>query len=299
MRCSRPYPEIPRKPCRLRWRRRWTRVSSRLYSGRCCCSRPCWRRRSRRPGPLDAAVRPATATVRNHNAPFLQKSVLPDLGPVDVPGTIQLASLDVPAQPAPPQSFGDSRSFEPSPLLSRPSPQPFGGGPGRRVPRRRSPLRPLIETPDRKNRCPWRTPNRPVGHHQDRRPPSCPGRLQRHARAQDPQLRDAVSPPYETNLRLQPLRGRYPEKRIGGPTSLLKAVAAGCAPFAPHLLYPGFMDDGVPSHREAALPAVWPIWRPVTRSGPTSAPESPVGCAARSSCDAAWQAGCRVGGGVR
>jgi hypothetical protein len=33
----------------------------------------------------------------------------------------------------------------------------------------------------------------------------------------------------------------------------LKVVAEGHAPFAPHLLYPGFMDDAVPEHREAGI----------------------------------------------
>ena len=33
----------------------------------------------------------------------------------------------------------------------------------------------------------------------------------------------------------------------------LKVVAAGHAPFAPHLLYPGFMNDAVPAHREAGI----------------------------------------------
>jgi nucleoside 2-deoxyribosyltransferase len=33
----------------------------------------------------------------------------------------------------------------------------------------------------------------------------------------------------------------------------LKAMTAGHAPFAPHLLYPGFMDDAVPAHREAGI----------------------------------------------
>lgn len=33
----------------------------------------------------------------------------------------------------------------------------------------------------------------------------------------------------------------------------LKAIAAGHAPFAPHLLYPAFMDDAIPEHREAGI----------------------------------------------
>jgi hypothetical protein len=33
----------------------------------------------------------------------------------------------------------------------------------------------------------------------------------------------------------------------------LKVIEAGGAPFAPHLMYPGFMDDTFPAHREAGI----------------------------------------------
>ena len=148
------------------------------------------------PTPLEAAVRPAVE-VRNTATTFLPTGpaqpqtaaiapitlpahaaiqpprvmpeasvalhpVLPHLGPVDVPGMIQMGPLapvpalgvpgylagplDAPAEPSAPQSFGEqSRTFQPSPLLSRPSRQPFGGEQsGASAPQES--LRPLIET---------------------------------------------------------------------------------------------------------------------------------------------------------
>ena len=128
---------------------------------------------------LAAAIpAPAAAAIRNFDTVSLQKPLAPPtvvaeraaplhpvlkgLGPVDVPGMIRLAPLaptaalgvpgymdgprDAPAEPAPAQSFGgESRSFEPSPLLSRPPQQPFGGEQaGASAPQES--LRPLIET---------------------------------------------------------------------------------------------------------------------------------------------------------
>lgn len=51
---------------------------------------------------------------------------LPNIGPVDVPGIIQIDSPAPEAQPDQPQSFSGSRSFEPSPLLARAPRQSFG-----------------------------------------------------------------------------------------------------------------------------------------------------------------------------
>jgi hypothetical protein len=90
------------------------------------------------------------------------RPMLPDFSPVDVPGMLQMApltppaamgvpgylegTLDAPAEHAMPQSFvGASRSFEPSPLLSRPSPQPLGSEQSGASTSQES-LRPLIET---------------------------------------------------------------------------------------------------------------------------------------------------------
>ena len=33
----------------------------------------------------------------------------------------------------------------------------------------------------------------------------------------------------------------------------LRAIGEGCAPFAPHLFYTSFLDDSVPSEREAGM----------------------------------------------
>ena len=129
------------------------------------------------PTSLEAAVRPA-AQVRNTDTFSFQKPLAPPavvteraaplqpvlkgLGPVDVPGMIRLAPLapaaalgvpgyldgppDVPAEPASAQSFGgESRSFQPSPLLARPPQQPFGGEQSGASSPQES-LRPLIET---------------------------------------------------------------------------------------------------------------------------------------------------------
>ena len=111
------------------------------------------------PGPLDAAARPR-AVVRNIDTNFLQQPMLPDLGPVDIPGALRLAPLDpalsipgyvdaplnTPNEPEPSRAIGGaSRSFQPSSLLARPSRQPFGGEPSG-ISTQQESLRPLIET---------------------------------------------------------------------------------------------------------------------------------------------------------
>jgi hypothetical protein len=109
---------------------------------------------------------PVSAAVRTPHvipeAPISLHPVLPEFGPVNIPGTIQLSplapapalgipgylagSLDTPDEPAVSQpAYEMARSFDPSPLLARPPRLPFGGEQAGAASPQES-LRPLLET---------------------------------------------------------------------------------------------------------------------------------------------------------
>ena len=86
---------------------------------------------------------------------------------------------------------------------------------------------------------------------------------------------------------MQPYAGDTAHNEAVAERLCRKVIQASHAPFAPHLLYPRFLNDGDLSARELGIScglafADWPSWRSATRYGSTRQTGSPAAWAGTS-----------------